>query len=468
MTGPDEHGAVHVLLVAYPAQGHINPLLQFGKLLARRRGVRCTLAVTRSALASGARPPARPGAVRVAAFSDGCDRLGYAEAGGERAYLARLESAGSRTLGELLAAESAAGRPVRAVVYDALLPWAPRVARRHGASCAVFFTQACAVNVAYAHAWAGAVALPVDGASPAPEMPGLRKGLGLQPADLPTFLTEPAGGGGSSGYLDLVLQQCHGLEMADHVLVNSFHELQTEEAEYMASRWGAKTIGPTLPSACLDNRDLDDASYGFNLHAPMTTECKAWLDEKAPRSVVFVSFGSLVTLSQDQVAEVAEGLYNSGKAFLWVVRASETWKIPASFVEKAKETGLVVTWSPQFEVLAHGAIGCFMTHCGWNSVIEGLGIGVPMVAMPQWADQPMNAKYVEDVWRVGIRVNANMEGVVTKEEVERCVLEVMEGEMSKEFKKNATSWSEKAKIAIREGGSSDKNIMDFVTKLQLN
>ncbi|KAL6643032.1 hypothetical protein ACP70R_021213 [Stipagrostis hirtigluma subsp. patula] len=462
MAGSDDR--VHVLLVSYPAQGHINPLLQFGKRLAAHRpgGVRCTLAVARSALAgSSTLQPA--GTVRVAAFSDGCDRGGYDEVGDVRAYLARLESAGSRTLDELLRAEAAHGRAVRAVVYDAFLAWAPPVARRHGAWCAAFFTQPCAVNVAYAHAWRGDLRLPM--AEVPAELPGLP--AGLEPADFSTFLTQPTPPG-SSSYLDLLLQQCQGLEVADHVLINTFHDLQTEEAEYMAARWGAKTVGPTLPSSYLDNRIPDDSSYNFDIRTPMTAECKAWLDNRSTHSVVYVAFGSLATLGLDQMDEMAKGLYNSGKAFLWVVRESKTSKIPENFVNKLKGKGLVVTWCPQLEVLAHDAIGCFVTHCGWNSTMEGLSMGVPMVAMPQWSDQPMNAKYIEDVWQVGVRARRDAKGVVTNEEIERCVREVMEGELSKEYKKNAMSWRERAKRAMSQGGSSDRNILEFLSKLGSN
>lgn len=228
-TMADSDGSVHVLLLSYPAQGHVNPLLQFAKRLAAHRRVRCTLAVTRSLLNSCCRTPPSPGgvcggggAVHVATYSDGCDARGYDELGDEGAYLSRLESAGSATLDELLRGESGEGRPVRAVVYDAFLPWAAPVARRHGASCAAFFTQACAVNVAYAHAWAGRVELPLPTSAPAPPLPGVPPEL--EPADFPTFLTAPAAG--RSAYLDLLLRQCQGLEVADHVLVNSFHELQ--------------------------------------------------------------------------------------------------------------------------------------------------------------------------------------------------------------------------------------------------
>jgi pathogen-inducible salicylic acid glucosyltransferase len=107
-----------------------------------------------------------------------------------------------------------------------------------------------------------------------------------------------------------------------------------------------------------------------------------------------------------------------------------------------------------------------VTHCGWNSTTEGLSTGVPMVAVPPWSDQTTNAKYVEDLWRVGVRVQSDKEGVVRKEEIERCVREVMEGERSMEYRQNATRWK-KAKKAVSEGGSKDKNIVEFLCNVGL-
>lgn len=232
----------------------------------------------------------------------------------------------------------------------------------------------------------------------------------------------------------------------------------------MESTWRAKTVGPTVPSAYLDNRLPDDVSYGIHLHTPMTEESRAWLDTNAANSVLYVSFGSMASLGPDQMAEIAEGLYSSGKPFLWVVRAKETHKLPDKFAERVKSRGLIVPWCPQLEVLAHPSVGCFFTHCGWNSTVEALSAGVPMVAMPHWSDQTTNAKYIQDVWCVGVRIRPDAKGVVRREEVERCVRELMEGERSDEFKKNAVEWSHKAKKAVSEGGSSDINISDFLSK----
>ncbi|CAL5087319.1 unnamed protein product [Urochloa decumbens] len=455
----DSEQSIHVLLLPYPSQGHINPILQFGKRLAARRGVRCTLAATRFVLSQG--NPSPGAAVRIAVISDGCDRGGVREAGTADAYLRRLEAAGSEAVDALLRSEREQGRPVRVLVYDAFLPWARRVAARHGAAAAAIFTQPCAVDVAYAHAFAGRIRPPLAGEEPV-DLPGLP--AGFVPGDMPSFLADPSV---YPAYLDLLVNQFNGLDAADHVLVNSFYELQPQESDYMASAWRAKTVGPTVPSAFLDNALPDDTSYGFHLHTPLTAATKAWLDGRPARSVVYAAFGSISEPTAAQMAEVAEGLYNCGKPFLWVVRASETAKIPENFAEKAKESGIIVTWSPQLEVLAHPAVGCFVTHCGWNSTTEALCAGVPMVAMPQWSDQPTNAKYIEDVWRVGVRVRPDEEGVVRKEEVERCVREVMDGERSVEYRQNAATWKEKAKRAVSEGGSSDSNIVEFLGKLGL-
>ncbi|XP_040383441.1 UDP-glucosyltransferase UGT13248-like [Oryza brachyantha] len=455
----DNGGGAHVLLLPYPSQGHVHPMLQFAKRLAFH-GMRPTLAITRHILATCA-PPDGARAVRFAAVSDGCDAAGFAECDGVTSYLSRLEKAGAETLGELLRGEAAGGRPVRVLVYDAFLPWARAVARRHGASAAAFFTQPCAVNVVYGHAWCGRVGVPVeDGATVA--LPGLPA---LEPEGLPWFLM--VGPGPYPAYFDLVMKQFDGLEIADDVLVNSFYELEPEEAAYMASAWRAKTIGPTVPAAYLgDGRMPDDTKYGFHLFDLTTAPCMAWLDAHPPRSVVFVSFGSLSNLDPAEMREVALGLLDAGRPFLWVVRSSESHKLPAGYdAACAAAHGLVVSWCPQLEVLAHAAVGCFLTHCGWNSTAEALVAGVPMVALPQWTDQPMNAKYVESVWRAGVRVRpAAAEGLARREEVAGGIEEVMRGERSGEYRRNAAGWMEKARAASREGGSSDRNIAEFVAK----
>ncbi|XP_047051866.1 UDP-glucosyltransferase UGT13248-like [Lolium rigidum] len=453
-------GAGHVLLLPYPSQGHVHPMLQFAKRLAHH-GLRPTLAVTRYILATCTPDAAAIGAVRLAAVSDGCDAGGFGECNDVTAYLSLLESAGSETLAELLRAEAAAGRPVRTVVYDAFLPWARAVAQRHGAAAVAFFTQPCAVNVVYGHVWSERVGVPVE-AGATVGLPGLPA---LEPEGLPWFLK--VGPGPYPGYFEMVMSQFKGLELADDVLVNSFYELEPQEAAYMASAWRAKTIGPTVPASYVgDDRLPSDTKYGFHLFELTAAPCVSWLSTHPPRSVVFASFGSLSNLDPAEMREVAEGLLDAGRPFLWAVRSSESHKLPAGYADAVTPRGgMVVSWCPQLEVLAHPAVGCFLTHCGWNSTAEALVAGVPMVALPQWTDQPMNAKYVEAVWKAGVRVRpAAEDGLARREEVASGIKEVMDGERSEEYRKNAAAWAEKSRAASREGGSSDTNIAEFVAK----
>nr|DAD25164.1 TPA_asm: hypothetical protein HUJ06_026628 [Nelumbo nucifera] len=225
------------------------------------------------------------------------------------------------------------------------------------------------------------------------------------------------------------------------------------------------TIGPAVPSMYLDKRVAGDKDYGLNLFKPDKGSCMNWLDKRAARSVVYVSFGSMAALSAEQIEEIAWGLRRSNTYFLWVLRSDQDDKLPGEFLMETAEKGLIVRWCSQLEVLAREAIGCFITHCGWNSTLEALSTGVAMVGMPQWTDQTTNAKLVMDVWRIGVRARPDDKGIVSREEVERCIVEVMEGERGKQIKKNAIKWKNLAREAVDEGGSSDKNIDGFIAKL---
>ncbi|KAK8567703.1 hypothetical protein V6N13_105663 [Hibiscus sabdariffa] len=151
-----------------------------------------------------------------------------------------------------------------------------------------------------------------------------------------------------------------------------------------------------VPSACLDERIKGDREYGSSLWKPLSEECMEWLETKPSQSVVYVSFGSMV-------------------------RASEQKKLPGWFLHLNKDKGMVVTWCNQLEMLSHPVVGCFVTHCGWNFTLEGLSLGVP-----KWADQLMDAKFVEDIWGIGVRAEEDEEGVVREGRADQ-VLEGSDG-----------------------------------------
>ena len=233
----------------------------------------------------------------------------------------------------------------------------------------------------------------------------------------------------------------------------------------MSNDWAGTTIGPCIPSMYLDKRLANDRNYGLSLLEPQTDACIQWLNAKEPDSVVYVSMGSIASLDSAQMKEIAKGLEISNKYFLWVVRPSEQNKLPSNFKETTSNKGLIVNWCPQLEVLAHNAIGCFVTHCGWNSTLEAVCLGVPVVAFPQWTDQPTNAKCIVDFWKVGVRVKVEENGFKCADELCACIQEVMEGEGANKIRSNANMWKKLSIQAMEKGGSSDKNIDEFVAKL---
>ncbi|KAJ8435146.1 hypothetical protein Cgig2_018974 [Carnegiea gigantea] len=447
----------HVLVVPYPSQGHINPTLQFSRRLVSK-GVKATLAITNYIFKTF--KPTSDGHVGLATISDGYDEGSFASAGSVDTYLDRMEAAGSQTLGDLIEAYAVTPHPITCLIYDSFFPWALDVAKKYGLVGGPFFTQACAVNYTYFLIHHGKLNVPPS--SVPVEIPGLPP---LEVGDLPSFVGSPES---YPAYLRLVVNQNINLDKADFVLVNTYYELEDKVVNTMSRECPTPllTIGPTVPSLYLDNKIEDDKDYGLNLfYLGSIDRITHWLSTKPPKSVVYVSFGSMACLPDTQMEELARGLKACGHDFLWVVRASEEDKLPSSFAEEVRQSGLLVRWSPQLEVLANEAIGCFFTHCGWNSTVEALALGVPMIGMPQWTDQPMNAKLIQDVWKVGVRVKVDKDGLVTREEIEDRIKEVMVGERGEEIRENAKRWRDLTNNAYSQGGSSDRMITEFVSKV---
>ncbi|KAB1223562.1 UDP-glycosyltransferase 74F2 [Morella rubra] len=358
----------HCLVLAFPSQGHINPMFEFAKRLEHKR-VKVTL-VTTSFFSKTIHKEACSMALET--ISDGYDEGGRQQAESIAVYWERFRQVGSQTLSELVERLSSSGCPVDCIVYDAFLPWPLDIAKKFGLVGAVFFTQSCVVNSIYYHVHKGELKLPLS--EPEIFLPGLPP---LEPQDMPSFIYD---WGSYPGGLDMLVNQFANIDKADWVLLNTFYELEQEVVDWMTKIWPLRTIGPTLPSMFLDKRLEDDDAYGFSIFKPNTDACMKWLNGRPKGSVVYVSFGSMAVLEVEQMQELAWGLRMSNSSFLWVVRASEETKLPEKFIEETSEKGLVVHWCPQLEVLSHEAVGCFLTHCGWNSTLEALSLGVPMAS----------------------------------------------------------------------------------------
>ncbi|KAI3930336.1 hypothetical protein MKW92_050003 [Papaver armeniacum] len=440
----------HVLVLPLPVQGHINPILQFSKRLVSK-GIKVTLFTTILASKS-----VQPGvsSISVETFSEG---EGFESSSGDD-FMEKIEIAVCKSLPEFVDKQSKLGCPVKCVVYDSIMPWALPLAKDLGLIGASFYTQSSAVSAIYYQVNKGLIGMPVDG--PTTLVPGLPL---LEPDELPSFVHKPDV---YPAFLPLVLSRFSNVDEADWLLFNTYDKLEEQVVNWMAKQSQTRmiTVGPTVPSFYLDKR-LEDNAYGLHLFTPDSDTCTKWLDTKEAASVVYMSFGSLANLGEEQMEEIAWGVRNTNYNFIWVVRATEETKLPKNFVQETSGKGLVTGWCQQLEVLAHKAVGCFVTHCGWNSILEALSLGVPMVAIPQWTDQPTNAKFVEDIWKVGVRAKSDEKGMVTRDKLEESIKLVMEGESREEINKNSTRLKELALEAVGEGGSSDKNIDEFVSKI---
>lgn len=196
--------------------------------------------------------------------------------------------------------------------------------------------------------------------------------------------------------------------------------------------------------------------------------CINWLDQQAPKSVLYVSFGSLATLKMEQLIEFWHGLVNSGKPFLWVIRKDlvlrdgEENKMEISELNKAtKERGYIVGWAPQEDVLAHPAVCAFLTHNGWNSTLESIFEGVPMISWPFFADQQINSRYVEAVWKLG----SDMKDTCDRTIMETTVKEVMDVK-KEDFTKTADHMAKLARETVKEGGSSYNNLNRLIEDIK--
>lgn len=187
--------------------------------------------------------------------------------------------------------------------------------------------------------------------------------------------------------------------------------------------------------------------------------CLEWLDSKAPNSVVLVNFGSITVMTTEQMLEFAWGLAQSNQDFLWVIRpdlvSGESAMLPPSFLSATEGRSFLTNWCPQEAVLNHPSVGGFLSHCGWNSTLESLCAGVPLVCWPFFAEQQTNCRYCCTEWGVGMEIDNN----VKRDDVEALVRVLMEGEKGKEMKKKSMEWKKMAEEAVASSsGSSYKNL----------
>ncbi|KAL8541457.1 hypothetical protein ACS0TY_002647 [Phlomoides rotata] len=261
-------------------------------------------------------------------------------------------------------------------------------------------------------------------------------------------------------------------------IVNSFYELEPAYVRYYRETRGKKVwhVGPVS----LINKSDEDKTHRGQEISSNSQDCLSWLDSKEPNSVIYVCFGSMAFFQTPQLHEIGKGLESSGQKFIWVIKKQRNDEenidyFPQGFETRIEGRGLIIRgWAPQVQILGHEAVGGFVSHCGWNSLLEGVTAGVPMVTWPLCEEQFFNEKLVTKILKTGIPVGAEEwtrrtedRKAIKSENVEKAVVELMVGVEAETMRNRAKELGDMAKSAVEEGGSSDADFKSLLEDIRM-
>ncbi|KAF6999772.1 hypothetical protein CFC21_015750 [Triticum aestivum] len=469
----------HVVLLASPGAGHLIPMAELARRLVEL-GFSATIVTFTNLSApvdADRLTPCLPASVAVAALPavQMDDLPANVHEGRVLAELARRSLPNIRALLRSVYSTTL----LAAVVPDFLCPMALPIAAELGVPGYLFFPSNLAMVALTRH-----IVELHDGAAPGEyrdvavplELPG---GVSLCGADMPdafrASFTNPR-------YAKLV-ELVRSYRLADGIPVNTFYEMELGTAEAfkrlaVPEQAAGEVFFPPVFSVgpFVRRPDPEEAAAGAS------SPCLEWLDRQPVGSVVYVAFGSGGALSVEQTAELAAGLEASGQRFLWVVRMPSTdgghcgaggddplaW-LPEGFLARTSGRGLAVAaWAPQVRVLCHPATAAFVSHCGWNSTLESVVCGVPMLAWPLYAEQGMNAVILEEKLGVALRVPAAREDdrcLVTRHEIATAVKELVEE--GQKLRRRAESLQKAAAGAWSPEGPSRRALEEVAVKLKV-
>ncbi|KAI3434260.1 uncharacterized protein J3R85_006726 [Psidium guajava] len=442
--------AVHVMAIPYPGRGHINPMMNFCKLLASRTpDVLITFVVTEEWLGFIGSEP-KPDAVRFATIPNviPSERVRaenfpvFIEA-----VMTKMEAPVERLLDRL-------EPPVTAILADTYLFWAVRIGNKRKISVGSFWTMSVSVFSVFHHfdLLVQNNHFPIDLAERGDELVNYIPGLPpTRLVDLPTFFE-----GKGRATLHRALECFPWVPKAQYVIFTTCYVLEASVVDALKAELSLPiyTVGPLIPYLELNTTSSPLASQNDR---PSYFQ---WLDSQPEASVLYISLGSFLSVSSDQMEELAAGVQSSGVRFLWVSRHGDTWVEDGACGNR----GLVVPWCDQLKVLSHPSVGGFWTHCGQNSTLEAVFAGVPMLAFPIFWDQIPNGKQVEQDWKIGWRVKKTRDEVVSRQVIAENVRRFMDldGEDGKEIRKRASELQRACGEAVVKGGSSYSNVDAFI------
>uniref|UniRef100_A0A1J3D8Y3 UDP-glycosyltransferase 76E5 n=1 Tax=Noccaea caerulescens TaxID=107243 RepID=A0A1J3D8Y3_NOCCA len=436
-----------IVLVPFPSQGHITPMMQLGQTL-NLKGFSITVAVGESNQVSSPKdfPDFQfiiiPERVPVTQLQ----RFGPVE------FLKNLNKTSEESFKECIAQLlMQQGNDISCIIYDELMYFSEAAAKEFKLPSIRFSTVSATNHVC------GCVLGKVNAEKFLVDIndPEVQEKLveNLHPL---RYKHLPISG---MGPLEPFLEICREIfrkRTSSSLIINTASCLESSSLSWLQQELGIPVypLGPLHITASVNCSLLKQDK-----------SCIEWLDKQKPRSVIYISFGSQAQMETKEVLEMAWGLYNSNQPFLWIIRpgsiSGSEW-LPEEVSKIVAEKGYIVKWAPQIQVLGHPAVGGYWCHSGWNSTLESIGEGVPMICMPFHGEQKLNAMYIESVWKIGIQI----EGEVERGVVERAVKRLLVDEESASMRERALVLKEKVKASVRSGYSSYNALDEFVKFLE--
>ncbi|PRQ22955.1 putative flavonol 3-O-glucosyltransferase [Rosa chinensis] len=463
------HQPLQIFFFPYMGQGYTVPLINISKLFASH-GVRTTIITTTLNAPLFSKPIQSSGFdIELLVIKFPCIEVGLPE-GIERPNLATTLEMKEKFFKATTLLQPQIDKILDqhrpdCLVADTFFAWATDVAAKfsiprlifHGTS---FFPMCASLNLLLYQPHKK-----VSSDSESFVIPNLPDKIKMTRNQLPVFFNQNV----ETEFTKLVKASIESEKKSYGVIVNSFYELESNYADHYRNVFGRKAwhIGPVS----LFNKAAVDEENG----------CFHWLNFKKPSSVIYICFGSMTNFSDSQLLEIAVGLEASGQEFIWVVKKEKNEKeewLPKGFEQRMEGKGVIIRgWAPQVAILEHEAIGGFVTHCGWNSILEAVSAGVPMITWPVSAEQFYNEKLVTQILGIGVVVGAQKwstfeensvkrEAIVQSEAIEKALTRIMVGGEAEKIRSKANALGEMATRAVQVGGSSFSDLNALIEDLR--
>ncbi|XP_061369284.1 UDP-glycosyltransferase 83A1-like [Gastrolobium bilobum] len=446
----------HVMVVPYPVQGHVIPLMELSLYLVKH-GIKITFVNTKdnherilSSFPSGNDSLSQ---ICLVWISDGL------ESSEERKKPGKSSEAVLRVMPEKVeelieCINGSESEKITCVLADQSIGWALDIAEKKGIQRAAFCPAAAAQLVL-------GLSIPKlieNGIIDKDGTPLEKQVIQLSPT-IPSVSTEDlvwvcVGNQIAQKHIfQLMMKNIKSMKITEWLLCNSTYELEPAALSLAPE---IIPIGPLLSS--------NQLGYSAGNFWSQDLTCLKWLDQQSPCSVIYVAFGSFTTFNPTQFQELCLGLELSNRPFLWVVQPDITegtkYAYPEGFEERVAKHGRMVGWAPQQKILSHSSVACFISHCGWNSTMESVSNGIPILCWPCFADQFLNRSYICDVWKVGLGLERDGSGIITQSEIISKIEKLFNDE---HVKARAADLKEKVQTSTGQGGLSNSNLDSFIS-----